>query len=143
MLDRPVKSLVQPKKLLLAPGEATVRQAAQRMAKANAGAVLVVKEERLVGIFTERDLVFRVVAKGLDPESTPLADVMTRDPRTIAPDRPFGQALLVMHENGFRHLPVVEDGKPIGIVSARSAMDPDLEEFVSEASRREYFRNQS
>jgi predicted transcriptional regulator len=45
-----------------------------------------------------------------------------------------------MHENGFRHLPVIENGKPIGIVSSRSAMDPELEEFVSEAQRRKHFR---
>lgn len=65
---------------------------------------------------------------------------MTRAPHTVDPDKPFGYALLVMQENGFRHLPVVQDSKPIGIVSSRSAMDPDMEEFVSEAQRREHFR---
>ena len=52
-------------------------------------------------------------------------------------DKSFGYALLVMHNNGFRHLPVVENGKTVGIVSARNALDPDLEEFVSESRRRE------
>ena len=65
---------------------------------------------------------------------------MSPAPHTIHPDKPFGSALLVMHENGFRHLPVVENGKPIGIVSSRSAMDPDLEEFAFEAQRRRHYR---
>ena len=64
---------------------------------------------------------------------------MTPAPETVEPDRPFGYALLRMHERGFRHLPVIEDGKLIGIVSARSAMDPSLEEFVSEAQRRRHY----
>jgi CBS domain-containing protein len=67
-----------------------------------------------------------------------VSDIMTRDPHVVAPDKPFGYALLVMHERGFRHMPVVQDGKVIGMVSARSAMDPDLEDFVSEAERRRH-----
>jgi CBS domain-containing protein len=67
---------------------------------------------------------------------------MTPSPHTVGPDKPFGYALLVMHDHGFRHLPVIENGKLIGIVSARSAMDPDLEEFEAEAQRRRYFREQ-
>jgi predicted transcriptional regulator len=62
---------------------------------------------------------------------------MSKAPTTIHPDKSFGYALLVMHENGFRHLPVVESGKLVGIVSARNALDPELEEFVSESRRRE------
>jgi predicted transcriptional regulator len=68
---------------------------------------------------------------------------MTRSPHTIDPDEPFGYALLIMHERGFRHLPVIENGKVVGIVSARSALDPDLEDFISEAQRREHFRSHS
>ena len=64
---------------------------------------------------------------------------MTRAPHTVEPDKPFGYALLVMQEKGFRHLPVVLDGKPIGIVSSRTAMDPQLEEFVFEEHRRKHF----
>jgi CBS domain-containing protein len=99
---------------------------------------MVVEGTRLVGIFTERDVVFRVVAKGRDPAQTLLSEVMTPDPRTIDPAKSFGYALLLMHENGFRHMPVVEDGKPVGMVSARNALDPDLEEFVSESQRRKH-----
>lgn len=140
MFDRPVRSVMQRRKFLKAPPQTLVSKAAKLMATKNVGAVMVVDDERLVGIFTERDIVVRVVAPGLDARTTRLADVMTARPQTIEPDQPFGYALFVMHEKGFRHLPVVEDGKPIGIVSSRSAMDPDLEEFVSEAQRRQYFQ---
>jgi signal-transduction protein with cAMP-binding, CBS, and nucleotidyltransferase domain len=66
--------------------------------------------------------------------------MMTPDPKTIAPDKAYGVAMLTMHENGFRHLPVIENGVPIGIVSSRSALDPDLEEFVSEERRRRHLQ---
>jgi CBS domain-containing protein len=138
MFNQPVKYVMERKKLLTAPPEMTVREAARRMAKRKVGAVLVVDQEGLVGIFTERDAVFRVIAQGRDVSAARLADVMTPSPKTVTPDKSFGYALLLMHENGFRHLPVIEDGKLLGIVSARNALDPDLEEFVSEAQRRKH-----
>jgi CBS domain-containing protein len=67
---------------------------------------------------------------------------MTPAPDTVDPDKPFGYALLIMHERGFRHLPVIQDGKIVGIVSSRSAMDPELEEFSFEAQRRKHYREQ-
>jgi CBS domain-containing protein len=139
MLDESVRNIMQPRKFLTATPETLVSEAAKRMAVHNVGAILVVEEDRLLGIFTERDVVVRVVAQGLDAHTTSLVDVMTRAPYTIHPDQTFGYALLVMHQGGFRHLPVVEDGKPIGIISSRSAMDPELEEFASEANRRRHF----
>jgi CBS domain-containing protein len=113
------------------------------MKKGKVGAVLVVEEERLVGIFTERDALFRVIAPGLDPTTTEMRDVMTRDPTTVAPDETFGYALLLMHEHGFRHTPVVENGRPVGVVSARHALDPELEEFTAEAARRKHLRRRA
>jgi CBS domain-containing protein len=139
MFDQPVRSVMERRKFLKAAPETLVSKAAKLMAAKNVGAIMVVEADCLVGIFTERDIAFRVVARGLDPQATRLADVMTRAPQTVDPDKPFGYALLVMQENGFRHLPVVQDSKPIGIVSSRSAMDPDMEEFASEAQRRTYF----
>jgi CBS domain-containing protein len=141
MLDKPIKEVMQRRKLLLAPPATVVAKAAKLMAARNVGAVMVVVDELLVGIFTERDAVTRVLAHGLDADATQIGSVMTRDPQTVDPDKPFGYALMLMHEKGFRHLPVVVDGKPIGIVSARSAMDPELEEFVSEAQRRVHYRD--
>jgi CBS domain-containing protein len=117
----------------------SVDDAIRSMNARKISAIMVTEQGKTVGIFTERDAVFRVMARGLDARTTRLADVMTTSPRTVDPDKPFGYALLVMHEHGFRHLPVIENGKPIGIVSARSAMDPDLEEFISEAQRRKHY----
>lgn len=139
MFDRPVSSIMQEEVLVAAP-ETAVLQAAARMAERKVGAMLVAEQGRLIGIFTERDLLVRVVAAGKDPRTTLLADVMTRAPRTVVPTTPFGEALVVMQENGFRHLPVVEDGRPLGMISARHAMDPELEEFRSETVRREYWK---
>ena len=127
---------MDPRKLILVPGSMTVREAAKLMKTKRYGAVLVTEGDELLGIFTERDAIFRVIAVGLDPDATPLADVMTKDPTTITPDKTFGHAMLMMHEGGFRHVPVVEDGKLVGMVSSRNALDPDLEEFVFEEHRR-------
>lgn len=141
MFDQPVRSVMQPTKLLKAPPQMVVEQAAGLMAKKNLGAILVLEDERLVGILTERDIAYRVVARGLDPRTTPLSAVMTPAPETIDADKPFGSALLRMQQMGFRHLAVVEDGKLVGIISARSAMDPAMEEFASEAHRRKHYQN--
>ena len=137
MFSQRVKDVMERTKLLTAPPETTVSKAAKLMAKRKVGAVMVVRRKSLVGIFTERDIVVRILAKGRDARTTPLADVMTTSPQTVNPGKSFGYALLVMHENGIRHLPVVENGKLIGIVSARNALDPDLEEFTAESRRRE------
>jgi CBS domain-containing protein len=142
MFDQPVGSVMRRRNVLKAPPKTLVSKAAKLMADKNVGAVMVVEDERLVGIFTERDIVFRVVAQGLDARTTRLADVMTPAPETVDPDKPFGYALLIMHEKGFRHLPVIRDSKLVGIVSSRSAMDPELEEFSFEARRRSYFQEQ-
>jgi CBS domain-containing protein len=139
MFDIRVREAMDQGELLSASPHTSVARAVERMAQHHASAVMVLDGKRLVGIFTKRDVVFRVVTPRLDIEATPLAAVMTPNPRTIGPEAALGNALLVMQECGFRHLPVLEDGKLIGIVSARSAMDPDLEEFTVEASRREQF----
>ena len=138
MFSQPIRAVMEQKKLLTAPPQTTVSKAAKLMAKRKVGAIMVVDDRRLVGIFTERDAVFRVIARDLDSQTTRLGDVMTREPITITPDSSFGYALLVMHENGFRHVPVIENGKLIGVVSARNALDPDLEEFVAESERRKH-----
>ena len=140
MLSVRVGDLVEKRKLVLATPGLSVAKAAWMMKKNKVGAVLVVEQGRLVGIFTERDAVYRVMALGLSPDTTVLRDVMTPEPLTVTPDESLGTALLLMHENGFRHAPVIEDGRPIGVVSARQALDPDLEEFTVEAERRKSFR---
>jgi CBS domain-containing protein len=143
MLGLPIKSVIEPRKLVVAAPQTSVAEAARLMKQGNVGAVLVVDNEQLVGIFTERDAICRVIAAGLDPASTALSEVMTREPKTVAADETFGYALLLMHENGFRHAPVVENGRPVGVVSARHALDPELEEFTAEAARRKSIRRRA
>ncbi|TAK44543.1 MAG: CBS domain-containing protein, partial [Betaproteobacteria bacterium] len=122
VFDQRIRYVMERKKILTAPPQTSVRDAARLMARKKVGAVMVVEDKRLVGIFTERDAVFRVVARGRDAQATPLAEVMTPAPHTMTPDELFGHALLVMHENGFRHMPIVENGEPVGIVSSRKAL---------------------
>jgi CBS domain-containing protein len=143
MLGLPIRSVVEPRKLVVADPQTSVGEAARMMREGKVGAVLVVEGGRLVGIFTERDAVYRVMAPGREPDATPLAEVMTPEPKTVAPDESFGYALLLMHEHGIRHVPVVEDGRPVGVVSARHALDPDLEEFTAEAERRKHIRRRA
>ena len=135
-MDRPVRSIIENQAPVTATADMSVTAAARLMKAKRIGAILVVEGARLAGIFTERDALFRVIAEGRNPEKTKLGDVMTRNPRTIAPDRPFGHALHLMHEGEFRHVPVVENGRPVGIVSARDALGPDLQQFISDLDSR-------
>jgi len=136
MLGSAVGDLVEPRKLVVASPGASVLEAARLMRSSKVGAVLVVRGGQLAGIFTERDALTRVIAEGRDPAATQLAEVMTPDPKTVTVDETFGYALLLMHEHGFRRLPVLEGGRPVGVISARHALDPELEEFAAEAERR-------
>lgn len=141
MFSASIRNVMKQKKLVIASPDTSVATAGQLMAEAKVSAVMVVERDgRLVGIFTERDAVHRVIARQRDASVTRLAEVMTLDPKTVVPEETFGYALLQMHEHGFRHMPVIEDGRPVGMVSARSALDPELEEFEAEAQRRKHIR---
>ena len=120
---------------------ATVREATILMNQHSIGSLLVMQGRRLVGIFTERDALLRVVADGREAQHTQLSEVMTRSPQSLHPDKSFGEALHMMHAGGFRHVPVVEDGKPVGMISARDALGPELEDFVYEMLRQEQVDN--
>jgi len=133
---RSLRTILAGQTPITATKTATVVEAARLMKQHVIGALLVVDQSRLIGIFTERDALFRVLAAGLDPESTRLADVMTADPQTIHPDEPFLRALRIMYQGGFRHLPVVEDGRPFGIVSVRDALDDDFYELRADLAQR-------
>jgi len=137
MTQRTIRTIIDQQELVTAAATMTVSEAARLMQERRVGAIMVVEDEQLVGMFTERDALFRVVAKERDGRTTALADVMTRNPRTIHPDKPFVHALEMMHEGSFRHVPVVEDGRPVGIVSVRDALGPELEAFVYELLRQE------
>jgi CBS domain-containing protein len=136
MSIRSVRSIVAGQTPITAAKTATVHEAALLMKQHGKGALLVVDGSRLIGIFTERDVVCRVVASGHDPKSTRLAEVMTPQPQTIHPNEPFLHALRIMHKGGFRHLPVVENDWPLGIVSARDALDDDLYQLRADLTQR-------
>jgi CBS domain-containing protein len=116
---RIIPDVVQDQELATLSPDDTVADAAALMAERRLGAVMVVERGRLAGIFTERDMVSRVVAGGRDPGATALAQVMTPDPDTLAPEDFAREALQRMAAKGYRHLPVVEDGRPVGMVSVR------------------------
>ena len=106
--------------LLTVEATTPLTDAVRKMDDRRVGAALVLEGERLVGVFTERD-VLRAVAHGLMPEAT-VAEWMTRGPETIEPDETAEHAAVLMIHGGFRHLPVVEEGKVVGILSIRDLM---------------------
>ena len=117
MTNRSMSEIIRNQKPLVLPAATTVEQACKRMNARKVGAVLVVDEAaRLVGIFTGRDLV-RVVARGRNPGETTLKSAMTKNPATLPPGRTAVDALRLMRDGGFRHVPVVEGERLIGIVS--------------------------
>lgn len=137
MSGRTVRSVIEGQELITAPKSMSVGEAARLMKSHNVGAILVVEGDLLVGVFTERDALFRVVAEGRDANTTQLGAVMTSHPRTIEADSLFTLALQMMYEGGFRNVPVVENGRPVGLVSARDALGPELKDFVFEMLRQE------
>jgi len=137
---RPLRSIVAGRPPVTAEKTTTVVQAARLMKQHNVGALLVVDGSRLIGIFTERDALMRVLAASVDPLTTRLAEVMTPQPQTIHPDEPFVKALRMMHEGKYRHLPVVEYGRPLGMVSVRDALSEDLHELRMDLDQREEMR---
>jgi CBS domain-containing protein len=107
---------------------ATVTEAANEMKQGDVGAILVTESDVLTGIVTDRDVVVRAVADGRDPDKTTVADVCTSDPTTLSPDEELGDAVRRVKEASIRRLPVVEDGKPVGILSLgdlAERLDPD------------------
>ncbi len=119
MTFRHVADMVQDKDPVTLPETATVQVACQKMRDRRVGAVLVTdKRHRLVGIFTGRDAVIRMLAEGRNPVSTQLLDVMTARPTTLPPAVTSVDALRLMQDGGFRHVPIVaEDGRVVGVVS--------------------------
>ncbi len=136
-MERTIRDVIKNQQPVIAPAGMFVQQAAQVMKARRIGAIMVVEHDALAGIFTERDALNRVVAESRDASTTTLAEVMTSNPRTVSPNASFNSALEMMHQGRFRHVPVVEDGRPIGMISVRDAMGPELESFVYEILRQE------
>jgi CBS domain-containing protein len=138
MPNRRISNVIAGQSLVTATREMTVRAACRLMAEKRIGAMLIVENNKIVGIFTERDALNKVLATGVDPDTTTLAQVMVSNPMTIRSDKPLGFALAMMADGGFRHVPVVDDnGAPLGMVSARDALGQDMLELEKELKRRE------
>ena len=136
MPDRPVRDFLARDVLLQASPEESARDAAIGMAAHHCGAVLVCRDDTLIGIFTERDLVARVVALGRDLD-TPLLEVMTANPDTIDANAPIIAAIRQMSEFGYRHLPVVENERVLGLLSIRDLPVAELALAQPELEARE------
>jgi len=132
MIKRRIGDIIPGNRIVQLPGSASVREASRLMAKEHVGAVLVMREERLEGIFTERDALNRVLAKQLDPESTTIDEVMTRQPKTVDPDASAIAALRMMRNGGYRHLPVARGERVVGVVSLRDFFGAELAEIEEE-----------
>ncbi len=115
---RTVSDIVRTQDPVTLPPSAKVREACQYMRDRRVGAVLVTEgDQRLLGIFTGRDAVHRVLADGKSAARTKLAEVMTRDPDTMPPGKTAIEALRLMEDGRYRHVPIVDGGKVVGIVS--------------------------
>lgn len=138
MPNRRVSEVIGQRPFPTINASATVRSAAIVMKEWHSSAIIVTEKESLIGICTERDIVFRAIAAGCAPETTTLDVIMTRDVQTIHRDKPFGHALHLMYEGGFRHLPVIDDrGLPVGLLAAHDAIDSDGLQLEQELVRRE------
>ncbi len=125
MSQRTVGQLIK-RNVVYLPSSTNVSEACKVMATKHIGAVLVMDDGQLEGIFTERDAVIRVLAERRDPEATQLSEVMTRDPITIAPHSAATDALRLMSEVGFRHIPIAEGGEVYGVISIRDFVGVEL-----------------
>lgn len=137
MPNRPIRAIVRNQRLHTVDPQTSVRTAAVMMKEYRIGALMVVEGDKLTGIFTERDALFRVMAAGLDPDRTTVGAVMTARPTSVSPDRPVVHALHLMHDGGFRHMPVTEDGRVVGMVSIRDALGMELARFEQEVHEKQ------
>lgn len=134
MAERMVFQPISQKRVVSLGPHSSVREAAGVMTRANCGSVLVMEPpDALLGIVTERDLMTRVLAKGLDPEKTALRDIMTPNPLCVPPETLISDAVVIMLERGFRHLPILGPGsKILGVFSVRDALPREIGNAMSQ-----------
>jgi len=123
-----IYDLIKDNALHTITAEQTVLEAARQMVAHNIGAIPVLREGELIGIFSERDIMKRVVAEGRDPARTRVSEVMTTNPLTVDMRESIEHCMVLMKEHGFRHLPVLDGKKLKGIVSLRDLLLRDLTE---------------
>lgn len=112
---------------------ASIREAIEKMKSHRVGCVLVEKKKRLVGVFSERDVLNKVAGQGVDIDRVKVSELMTRDPECLTLDDGVAYALNKMNVGGFRHIPLVDDsGKPVGVVAMRNIVDYIVHLFPEE-----------
>ena len=126
------------KLVCLAP-QTSVAAASRRMFERKVGAIMVTSGTRLLGIVTERDINFRVIALGRSPETTLLSDIMTRHPDTLTVDAPLSEALEMIQSYGYRHVPIEKDGAVVGVVSVTDLFMEVKRDLESDIHAREEF----
>lgn len=133
MPERTVSQSMSQRHVVSLPPSASVWDAACIMTKANCGSVLIIDSAGVMqGILTERDLMTRVLAKAMDAQKTLVSEVMTHHPHCVAPEVSVSNAVLIMIERGFRHLPIVSSaGKILGVFSVRDALPREIGNAVS------------
>ncbi|MBY0509571.1 MAG: CBS domain-containing protein [Rhodospirillaceae bacterium] len=119
MIRKIVPDVISGQALQKVSPQENVRAAAKMMRDRKIAAVVVMEADKLVGIITERDMTCRVIAAGLDPDTAVARDIMTANPDTLSPDDTASDALNMMRERNYRHLPVVKDDRVVGMVSVR------------------------
>ena len=130
MPQRRIQQILRSEHLLHLAPTVNVREAARQMSERHVAAVIVTEgADKLDGIFTERDLLDRVVVPGLDPNTTALSKVMTVDPATVTPGQTVREAMAIMDAKGVRHLPVVVEGRVLGVISMRDFVGDEVAEL--------------
>jgi CBS domain-containing protein len=138
----PIRHLIQNTDVAVAPPAASVYEVARAMTEARVGAIMVVDQGRVLGIFTERDLMTRVVVPGLDPELVPVSAVATPDVIYATPEMRRADAIDMMRRAGCRHLPVIEDGAVVAMLSMRDLLRDEIEETTEELNElRDYLHS--
>jgi CBS domain-containing protein len=123
-----LREIMRPEFLFMVQRGATVREAVQVMTANNVGIVLVLEGERLVGVFSERDVVRRVVDRGLDPARTPVGEVMTTQLVVGDPDEDYQSAIRKMDQANIRHLLVVKGSEMLSMISIRDLIRVDMQD---------------
>jgi CBS domain-containing protein len=124
--------------VVVMPTSATLAEAGREMRERDIGNVIVLEDETVAGILTDRDIVIRAVADGRSPGETTVGEIATRDPETLRPEDTVEDAIRIMRDKAVRRLPIVEDGRPIGIVSIGDlAVEHDSDSALADISASE------
>ncbi len=129
-----LRNLIQKLDIVSASPEQSVREVAELMNRSRVGAISIVENDTLIGLFSERDLLTRVVVAGRDPNETRISEVMTHDVVTANLDDSVDHCLALIQRTGCRHLPVLHDGRAIAMLSMRDLLRDEVEERDEELS---------